>query len=84
VLGPHSKEKHKSIETLLILVFSLCPNILKPHCEFEREFLLPPLQILAISPERIEVEKKTWKQLMHGEEDTKTEFEEQSLVSCCE
>jgi hypothetical protein len=84
VLGPHSKEKHESIETLPILVFPLCPNILQPCCEFEPEFLLPPLQTLAISPERIEEEKKTWNQLVHGEEEPRTEFEEQLSVSCCE
>jgi hypothetical protein len=76
VLGPHSKEKLDSIETLPISIFPLFPNILQPHCEFEREFLLPPFQILAISLERIEEEKNTWKQLVHGEEDPRTEFEE--------
>jgi hypothetical protein len=77
VLGPHSKRKHESIETLPISIFPLCPNILQPHCEFEPEFLLPPLQTLSISLERTEEEKNTWKQLVHGEEEPRTEFEEQ-------
>jgi hypothetical protein len=34
------------------------------------------LQALAISLERTEEEKKTWKQLVHGEEEPRTKFEE--------
>jgi hypothetical protein len=77
VLGPHSRKKHESIETLPISIFPLFPNILQPHCEFELEFLLPPLQTLAIYLERTEEEKNTWNQLVHGEEEPRTEFEEQ-------
>jgi hypothetical protein len=60
---------------------------LPPHCEFEPEFLIPalfpPLQTLAISLERTEEEKDTWKQLELGEEEPRTEFEEQLSVSYC-
>jgi hypothetical protein len=77
VLWPHSKKKHESIETLPISIFPRCPNILQPHCEFEPECLLPPLQILSISLERIEEEKNMWKQLGHGEEEPRTKFKEQ-------
>jgi hypothetical protein len=77
VLGPHSKNKHESIETLAISIFPLCPNILQPHFEFEPKFILPPLQTLAISIERTEEEKNTWNNLVHGEEDPRTGFEEQ-------
>jgi hypothetical protein len=84
---PFQKRKHESKETLPISVFPLCPNILQPHCEFEPEFpfsaLFPPLQTLAISLERTEEEKNTWKQLVHGEEEPRTEFEEQLSVSYC-
>jgi hypothetical protein len=83
VLGSLSRKKHESKETLPISVFPLCPNILQPHCEFELEFLFPPLQTLAISLERTEEERNTWKQLVHGEEEPKTEFEEKFLVSYC-
>jgi hypothetical protein len=76
-LGPHSRRKHERKETLPISLFHLCPNILQPHCEFEPEFLLPPLQILSISLERNEGEKNMWKQLVHGEEDPNTKFKEQ-------
>jgi hypothetical protein len=76
VFGPHSKKKHESIETLPISIFPHCPNILKPHYAFEPECLLPPLQILSISLERNEEEKKMWKQLVHGEEEPRTKFEE--------
>jgi hypothetical protein len=78
---PIQKWKHESIETLPILVFPLCPNILQPHCEFEPEFLLPPLQTLTISLERTEEDKNTWKHLVHGEEDPMTEFEEKLSIS---
>jgi hypothetical protein len=81
--GPIPRKKHESIETLPISVFPLCPNILQPHCEFEPEFLFPPLQILAISLERIEEEKNMWKKLVHGEEEPRTNFEEQLSVSYC-
>jgi hypothetical protein len=76
VLGSHYKNKHESIETLPISILSLCPNIFQPHCEFEIEFLLPPLQILSIYLERNEEEKNTRKQLVHGDEDPRTKFEE--------
>jgi len=56
---------------------------LQPNCESEPEFLLPPLKNLAISLERIEEEKSTWKKLVHGEEELKIEFEEQFPVSYC-
>ena len=39
--------------------------------------LFPPLQTLAISLERTEEKKNTWKQLVHGEEYSRTKFEEQ-------
>jgi hypothetical protein len=77
VLGPHSKKKQESIETMPISIFPLFPNILQPHREFEPKFLLPPLQTLSISLERTEEEKNMWKQLVHGEEEPRTEFEEQ-------
>jgi hypothetical protein len=77
VLGPLSKRKHERIETIPISIFPLSPNIWQPHYEFEPEFLLPPLQILSISLERTEEENNTWKQLVHGEEDHMTKFEEQ-------
>jgi hypothetical protein len=82
VLGSHSKWKHEIIETLPILVLPLCPNILEPHCEFEPEFLFPPLKAFAISIERIEEEKNTWKNLMHGEEEIRTKFKEKLSVWC--
>jgi hypothetical protein len=74
--GPISKRRHKRIETLTIFVFPLCSNIRQPHCEFELEFPFPPLQSLAISLERTQEENETWKQLVHCEEEPRTEFEE--------
>jgi hypothetical protein len=62
---------------MTILVFPLCPNILQPHCEFEPEFPFPPLQALTISLERTDEEKNMWKQLVHCEEEPRTEFEDQ-------
>jgi hypothetical protein len=41
------------------------------------------LQTLAISLERTEEEKDMWKQLELGEEEPRTEFEEQLSVSYC-
>ena len=76
MLGSLSNKKDESKETLPISVFPLCPNILQPHYEFEPEFLSPP-QTLSISLERTKEEKNTWKQLVHGEEDPRTKFEEQ-------
>jgi hypothetical protein len=76
VLGPHFKKNHESIETLPISIFPRCPNTLQPHCEFETEFLLPPLKILSLSLERTEEDKNTWKKLVYGEEDPRTNFEE--------
>jgi hypothetical protein len=81
--GPIPRRKHKNIETLPISIFPLFPNILQPHCEFEPEFLLPPLKTLAISLERTEEEKNKWEQSVHSEEEPRTEFEEQFLVSYC-
>jgi hypothetical protein len=68
--------KNERKENLPILVFPLFPNILQPQCEFEPEFIFPPLQTLSISLERIEEEKNTWKKLVHGEEEPRTAFEE--------
>ena len=73
--GPIPKgEKDESKETPPPLVFPLCPNILQPHCEFEPEFLFPPLQTLSISLEKTEEEKNMWKKLVNGEEDPRNEF----------
>jgi hypothetical protein len=41
------------------------------------------LKTLATSLERTEEEKDTWKKLVHGEEEPRTEFKEKMMVSYC-
>jgi hypothetical protein len=77
MLGINSKRKHEGIKNIPISIFPHCPNSLQPHCEFEPEFLIPPLQIFAISLERTEEEKNMWKQLVYSEEEPKNKFKEQ-------
>ena len=86
-MGSHFNNMHKNSETLPISLSPIAPRICSHIVSFEPEFPIlsfflihKPMPILY---REVSEKKDTWNNLELGEEEPRTGFEEQSLISFC-